>query len=164
LEKDMLLLELRRVSGVCLLGGALAAGCGSASEDNPLAPGTSGSAAYLRAVVDGVSWSAAPSLIVATRDVAVGAVSLNGTEIGEAIRLGFGFPDSGPGTYSISGLVVAELVERSAPAQFRTWSANHLNGATGSVTVTSLTPTSATGTFEFTLMPFTSSDEQPGKE
>ena len=75
----MLLLDLRRVSGVCLLGGALAAGCGSSSDDNPLAPGTSGSAAYLRAVVDGVSWSAAPSLIVATRDVAVGAVSLNGT-------------------------------------------------------------------------------------
>ena len=47
-----------------------------------LAPGVD------RAVVDGASWSAAPSLIMATRDVAVGAGSLNRSWRSILARLG----------------------------------------------------------------------------
>lgn len=124
---------------------ALAAlsGCGSSTQ--PSGPGNG----PLTAKLDGAAWSA--TNVVATYPsgiLAVAGTDAQGRTIGFAIG-----PTTATGTFAVgptSG-VNASLTEVSG-SSVQSWHAVQTSGS-GSVTLTTITPNHAVGTFQFTVVP-----------
>lgn len=108
--------------------------------DTPTGPLVNGS---LRATFDGSTWSA--SFVAAT--YSSGLLALGGTDgLGKAISLGL-VTDKGLGTYAVAD--TAQTFATLALPGGASWSAVGSLGS-GSITLATLTPTGASGTFSFT--------------
>jgi hypothetical protein len=131
-------------------------GCGSDYSSSPAAPtnqntgggggGGGGSTAAFTAVIDGQAW--APTTSTFAVSYANGVLAMTGTDA-TGWTFAVAIPTSGPGSVPLSTGANAILTSPSS----QSWSATHLDGGTGTITVTSLTSNSATGTFSFVLVP-----------
>ncbi len=136
------------------------AGCGGSSggASNPTGPSTQptggggggggggSSTAAFTAVIDGQAW--APTTSTFAVSYSNGVLAMTGTDA-TGWTFGMAIPTSGPGSVPLSTGANAILTSPSS----QSWSATHLDGGSGTITVTSLTSNSATGTFSFVLVP-----------
>jgi hypothetical protein len=125
-----------------VMGFVLVAACGSGDDGtDPLATLPQGS---VSARIDGSSWSANSALTASYSGTFLAFSGVDASLTGIAIAIG---PISAPGTFAIGPSQPTNAVLTMAGGL--TWHARTTSGS-GSVTVTSLTATGATGTFSFT--------------
>jgi hypothetical protein len=101
----------------------------------------------MSALIDGVAWR---NTLPIQSTLANKLLTVSGADNTSNIAFAVALVDDGPGTYAIGGANLvnnAELVVSPAGAL---WMAQGNVGGSGSVTITSLTSTSASGTFSFT--------------
>ena len=133
---------MRRVSMLFAAAGMLLAACGSSSDSNT-GPNTSGLLSTLSASVGGTAWTAAPPVVWTVTST---GVTMSGVDAA-ATSVTISFLGTGTGTYqltsnqSVSGLAT---VGKGGNA----WTTIG-QGASGTVTVTTFTPTHIVGTFSF---------------
>jgi len=140
-------------------GGAVvaAAACGGSGDGGG---GPNGGGAGMTARIDGTSWSATQVQVTAGGAQVPGSIVITGIKVSgtstSSLGLLLGFI-GGPGDYPLGVNQVSSaggtglLLETSAASvQNRT---TPLNGASGTVTVSTLTATKMTGTFEFVAEP-----------
>ena len=123
------------------------ASCGGGGGDSTGPGGSSSGTAAITATIDGAAWSSSR----ASAAVYQGQIlTFNGTDGTTTVSLVVS-PVTGPGTFTLSTLnnVASNgLVVRGSQG----WT-SYAPGGTGTLTVTTLTTTRATGTFEFVAMP-----------
>jgi len=135
---------MRYTARIVLMGSLLAAAaCGG---DSTTGPGTTGA---MSATIDGAHWT---SSLGASATHSNGAFAVGGSN--NDFTMAIGFADTGVGTYDIGQLspTNAILNQQGGAA----WVAN-VTGGSGSVTVTSVSATRITGTFNFTAIPLPNS-------
>lgn len=112
-------------------------GMAACGDEGPTAPGSDGT---MTATIDGTPWTAATvSAVRSGNIVGVGAADF------DQIGLGFAFQDLGTGTYTIGpGEANNGLYNVGA----NSWNATQFQGS-GTIVVTTSTPTRVAGTFEF---------------
>lgn len=141
---------------------ALSACGGDSSPSGPGGGGGGGTGTTnLSATIDGVAWSAASQTIVVGTSTEPGQLSFLGSSITNpvgALSINLGrIP--GPGTYPL-GVNVFTASGGSATVSFGATSANTpLDGASGSITFTSISSTRAAGTFAFVAKPLVGSGD-----
>jgi hypothetical protein len=135
---------MRYTARIVLVGSLLvAAACGG---DSTTGPGTTGA---MSATIDGAHWT---SSLGAAASHASGAYGVGGSN--SSFTLGIGFADTGVGTYEVSATSPTNLIVTQQGGA--AWVAN-VTGGSGSVTVTSVSATRITGTFNFTAIPLPNS-------
>jgi len=124
-----------------------------------LVAGTTGTAAApkhqgsMSATVDGVRWE---SVVISAVAIQGGVLRIAGQDHMNApfVALGIAVPPN-VGTYTVSAAtgasVAGSLVQADSGRTFRQWNADGGSG-TGTVSLTALTATGASGTFSFTLV------------
>jgi hypothetical protein len=133
--------------------------CGTSAPSNEVTIAVGGTVAagpVVSASVDGVPWTAA----TINASFASGRLTIGGTT--SIWSVSFSFFPTGPGTYSIPapGPSFAFVLSNANPVsgrpvpEWQTSSTPGVGGGGGSVTLTSLTTTGASGTFSFTLDPY----------
>jgi hypothetical protein len=137
---------MRRYSRFLLASGTvLAMACSSSTGPK------GGGSADLSATINGSSWLGTVDA-TATRIVAGGStiISVGGSNAGGGTTLGMAFSGAGPGTYQIGG--AGDATNGVIYEGSQQWAAN-VSGGTGSITVTSISSTAVSGTFQFTAVP-----------
>jgi hypothetical protein len=139
-------------SGAVTITATLQAKSGTASVGISL---TTSSRSSMRATIDGVSWTAVT--VSAAKGGAIpaapaGFLSIGGTNSfsGQYVEIAVAVP-AAVGTYDVSSSTGANT-GLQIPNASSSWSAGPLGG-NGTVTLTTLTATGATGTFSFTAVP-----------
>jgi hypothetical protein len=142
-----------------------AAACGKSSGGSPTGPGGGNTVGTFTATIDGKAWVSNSNQVSGSgsgSNQVPGLISMTGTQLVSAtdyttLTLTLGYI-AGPGTYPLgvnSGTNAGGLGLVSAPqggGSFGIWSTN-LTGSAGTVTVSSLTSTRMSGTFQFTAPP-----------
>jgi hypothetical protein len=125
-------------------------GCGG--DDDPASPSIGGSSGLsngsMSARIDGTSWNANSSISPSYEG---GILAVGGEDTGRQ-TVAFGVTAAGPGTYGTASghIVIFSLVTVAPGAQAAMWTARpDLAGTNGTVTITSLSNTGASGTFSF---------------
>lgn len=139
-----------------LASATLTAGCGD--DSSPAGPGGGGSGGGtgpLSARIDGVAWSAAEATVSAIASVEPGQLgflgaSVSAPSIGMSLTLG-SIP--GPGTYPLGVNVFTNAGGTGVVTVGGVSALTPLDGASGSVTIATLTSTRVTGTFSFVAIP-----------
>jgi len=154
-------LARRLVVGLALLvaascasnGGSPTAPSGSSGTDGGGGNGGSAGTA-LTATIDGQPWTATTASL--TVSYSNGILAIVGSDASGVTSFGFGFLPTGstafPYTVALDTGANAVLSILTAAGTVDQWSATHLDGGTGTITVTGFTDHSATGTFTFTLV------------
>ena len=155
---------MRRVSycvfTVCV---TVASACGGSSPTSPTSSTTSGSTTTttptpknatgtMTGTVDGAAFT--PSLVQIATNGFTFAVTTGGTVGSSLVVIGFGVATNAPGTFAITSGANRAILQTvsSTGVATATWTAEVSQGS-GTVTFTTLTTTSASGTFEFTMQP-----------
>jgi hypothetical protein len=144
-----------RVSLFLLASIALLAGCGG--DSGPSGPGGGGGTGTdrLSARIDGVAWSAASQTILASGSTQPGQISFQGSSltnpVGALAIMVSRIP--GPGTYPLGVNIFSASGGTASIAVGATSANTPLDGASGSITFTSITSTRAAGTFAFVAEP-----------
>ena len=132
---------MRCLAGVAI---ALAALTGACSGSNTTSPTTGTSNQTMTALIDGSSWTA----VTVTASRSSDLISITGSDASTPNRtIALSLVGSSIGTYTTSTGSSNEELSIS-PGQ---WTANVLGGS-GTITLTDLTTTGATGTFSFTAV------------
>jgi len=135
---------MRRIVTWTAITLALAAGCGK--DDGPSGPGGGGGSSAMSATIDGSSWASAatPGAAHAVRGGAFIAVAGSS----QSLRVvAFTIPNvMEPGTHELVPPLNAQVQDNIGDAMWMTGT----SGATGTVTVTSISAERITGTFSFT--------------
>jgi hypothetical protein len=150
----------RLVGALVIIVGFFVAGCGS--DEAPTNPnngsgGGGGGTTIFKAKIDGVDWAATSNTVQVTGNTPAnpqGTISISGGNITSGIGMGLTLSYiSGTGTYAFgvnpgsSAGGVATVSD--APDSWST----PLNGASGSITISTRTATRIAGTFQFTASP-----------
>lgn len=131
----------------------MAVGCGSDSD--PMDPGDGGNpgnlpAGTVTARIDGSTWTSTAPVAVAY----AGGILAVGASNTQLVTIGFAVAASAPGTYTIGPTSPTNALLTIGTANSQTWHASSAaQGSSGSITITSLSATGATGTFQFTMVP-----------
>lgn len=148
---------------VFLLIPALACSGGGGGSTGPVSTGSGGQGTFT-AVIDGANWASTTNQTTTSTGASAvpGTIVITGTQLVSAtnyttltINLGY---LSGPGTYPLGvnpGTTAGgtgQVIGPQSGSAIGDWSTN-LTGSAGSLTVTSLTSTRITGTFQFTAPP-----------
>jgi len=104
------------------------------------------------AVLNGQAFSADSDLIKVGASNGVFALQAVGPSGGSRFQVSFSLAAGGPGSYAIPGSGTGIGNSASLASDRSSWAANNLTGS-GTIEITSLTPTSAAGTFSLTLQP-----------
>ena len=129
-----------------LLAVACGGGGGGKTATGPANPGTTG-AGSMSATIDGSAWTA----VAVTTGITNGVRIISGSDLARSVAMSFLVTGTGTQQFSTSvalGVVIIGL---------QSWDASSSNGATGSVTITTLTSNRAVGTFSFTAKASTAS-------
>ncbi len=135
------------ILGLLLIAAAACAG----GDDGGMGPGTNLPQGSLSARIDGTNWAASTALIAAWNG---NIITISGTD-GATQTLGFATVATGPGTFAIGGPAGANAL-LAIGSTGASWNAAVSRGS-GSITISTLSATGATGTFSFVLAPNTGS-------
>ncbi len=134
-----------RLTAACALA-LLVPGCSSSSDN------TSGGSAPITATVNGTAFVGNTDAIATQLS---GVLNISAFNAAKSAEILITLHVNGPGTYSLAsasvGIAEYEVTTTTSASQWETG----FNGGTGTITVTTLTASGASGTFSFTGQPLT---------